>query len=179
MGQPIKLIIKKGAARKDGTSLIFLQYCHSAEQRILISTDVSIPQNYWNKKTERIAESLPSQYGNVSDLQRSLNEKLRRAEDMVEHAIKKRSVCPMQFLKANFSLQQNWRLEQMSDSKKNLDVYWNIDNYVKSKQSTVKHCTINVINAMKAHLKSFESYRHEPITFDSFDVSFMKNSLGT
>ena len=31
MGQPIKLIITKGAIRKDGTSLIFLKFCHSAE----------------------------------------------------------------------------------------------------------------------------------------------------
>ncbi|MBK6992476.1 MAG: hypothetical protein IPH34_11895 [Chitinophagaceae bacterium] len=30
---------------------MFLQYCHSAEQRILLSTDIPIPQNYWNKKT--------------------------------------------------------------------------------------------------------------------------------
>lgn len=38
MGQPVKLIIKKRAVRKDGTALIFLQYCHNAEQRILVST---------------------------------------------------------------------------------------------------------------------------------------------
>ena len=69
-------------------------------------------------------------------------------------------------------MQKNWTLEQMSDSKNNLDVYDNIDDYIKSKQSTVKHCTINVINAMKAHLKSFEYYRKEPVTFDSFDVHF-------
>ena len=132
-------------------------WLHSAEQRILLSTDVPIPANYWNKKTERIAENLPSQYGNVSELQKSLTEKLRKAEDMVEHAVKKRSACPMQFLKENFHLQENWKLEQMSGSEKNLDVYYNIEDYVKSKESTVKHCTINVINAMKAHLKCFES----------------------
>jgi hypothetical protein len=175
MGQPIKLIIKKGAVRKDGTSLIFLQYCHSAEQRVLLSTDIPIPSNYWNKKTERIAENLPSQYGNVNELQKSLTEKLRKAEDMVEHAVKKSSACPMQFLKENFHLQKNWKLEQMSGSEKNLDVYYNIEDYVQSKQSTVKHCTINVINAMKAHLKSFESYRKEPITFDSFDMNFYED----
>lgn len=60
----------------------------------------------------------------------------------------------------------------MADSVKNLDVYFNIEDYVKSKETTVKHCTINVINAMKAHLKSFENYRNEPITFDCFDVNF-------
>src|SRR5450432_1241692 len=172
MGQPIKLIIKKGAVRKDGTSLIFLQYCHSAEQRILLSTDVPIPSNYWNKKTGRISDSLPPKYGNVNELQLSLTEKLRKAEDMVEHAFKKHNICPMQFLKNNFHLHQSWKLEQMSDSKKNLDVYDNIEDYITSKQSTVKHCTINVINAMKAHLKSFESHRKELITFDSFDAHF-------
>src|SRR5665213_2280890 len=172
MGQPIKLIIKKGAVRKDGTSLIFLQYCHTAEQRILLSTDVPIPPHYWNKKKERIAENLPSKYGNANELQLNIIAKLRKAEDMIEYAVKKRNICPKQFLKENFHLQENWKLEQMSDVKKNLDIYFNIDDYVKSKQSTIKHCTINVINAMKAHLKSFESFRKEPITFDSFDMNF-------
>ena len=44
MRQPIKLIIKKGKVRKDGTSLIFLQYCYSQAKRMLISTDVYIPE---------------------------------------------------------------------------------------------------------------------------------------
>lgn len=175
MGQPIKLIIKKGAVRKDGTSLIFLQYCHTAEQRILLSTEVPIPPNYWNKKTRRITENLPSKYGNANELQLNITAKLRKAEDMVEYAIKKCNICPMQFLKENFFLQPNWKLEQMADSKKSLDIFWNIDDYVDSKRSTVKHCTINVINAMKAHLKSFESFRKEPITFDSFDMKFYED----
>jgi hypothetical protein len=115
---------------------------------------------------------LPIKYGKSNELQISLTEKLRKAEDMVEHAIKKRNVCHMKFLKDNFLLHSNWRMDQMADSVKNLDVYFNIEDYVKSKETTVKHCTINVINAMKAHLKSFENYRNEPITFDSFDVNF-------
>ena len=78
----------------------------------------------------------------------------------------------MKFLKDNFQLQENWRLEQMADIEKNLNIYWNIDDYVNSKRSTVKQCTINVINAMKAHLRAFEAYRKEAITFDSFDMHF-------
>jgi hypothetical protein len=81
----------------------------------------------------------------------------------------------MQFLKDNFKLQANWKLEQMSAPKKNLDVFYNINDYVSSKESSVKRVTINVINAMKGHLKSFETYRNEPITFDSFDVNFYEN----
>lgn len=177
MGQPIKLIIKKGAVRKDGTSLIFVQYCYTADQRVLLSTHVSIPPNYWNKKTRRISENLPLRYGNAIELQLSITEKLRRSEDMAEYAIKKRNTCPILFLKENFSLHTNWKPKQMSDSTKCLDIYRNIDDYVESKRGTVKHCTINVINAMKAHLKSFESFRKEPITFDSFDMNFYEEFI--
>lgn len=53
-----------------------------------------------------------------------------------------------------------------------LTFFYNIDQHVKSKEGTVKRCTINVINAMKAHLKGFEGFRKEVITFDSFDVNF-------
>ncbi len=175
MGQPVKLIVKKGAVRKDGTALIFLQYCYNAEQRILLSTDVAIPPQFWNKKMSRISDSLPVQFGKVEKLQKELTSKLRKAEDMISHALKQNATCPMKFLKQNFHLEENWKLEQMCDSEKSLDVYYNIEDYVKSKQSTVKHCTINVINAMKAHLKSFENYRKDPITFDSFDVLFYED----
>jgi hypothetical protein len=87
MRQPIKLIIKKGKVRKDGTSLIFLQYCYSKERRILISTDISLPEKYWNKKTCSILPSLPKQYGNPQNLEADLREKLRRSEQIVDYAI--------------------------------------------------------------------------------------------
>jgi Arm DNA-binding domain/Phage integrase SAM-like domain len=175
MQQPIRLIVRKGKVRSDGTALISLQYCYSAEQRVVLSTGIGIPLQYWNRKTRRISKDLPLAYGNVQQLETGITEKLRKAEDMVTYALKQKDTCPMKFLKDNFHLQENWKLEQMSAAEKNLDIYFNIDDYVKSKQSTVKHCTIDVINAMKAHLKSFESFRKEPITFDSFDVRFYED----
>ena len=175
MRQPIKLIVRKGKVRNDSTALISLQYCFTAEQRAVLSTGIGIPLQFWNKKTGRISGDLPLVYGNVQHLELGLTEKLRKAEDMVTYALKQRNTCPLKFLKENFHLQENWKLEQMSDLKKNLDVYYNIEDYVKSKESTVKHCTINVINAMKAHVKSFETFRKEPITFDSFDMNFYES----
>ena len=83
----------------------------------------------------------------------------------------------MQFLKDNFHFPSHWTLEQMSHAEKNLNVFYHIDQYVKSKESSVKRCTINVINAMKSHLESFEAYRKIPITFDSFDVNFYEEFI--
>jgi hypothetical protein len=175
MGQPVKLIIKKGAVRKDGTAVIFRQYCHNSEQRILLNTDVVIPPQYWNKRLERITETLPVKFKNVDKLQTTLTQKLRKAEDMVGYALKQKNTCPMKFLKENFTLDDKWGFEQMMGEQNSLDVYFNIDDYVSSKGTTVKQCTINFINAMKAHLMSFETFRKEPITFDSFDVHFYED----
>ncbi len=172
MRQPIKLIVRKAKVRKDGTALISVQYCYSAEQRVVLSTGVAIPIQYWNKKTGRLSKELPPTYGNIYELEKTLTDQLRKAEDIVEYALKKKNVCPMQFLKDNFHLPSHWKLEQMSHAEKNLNVFYHIDQYVKSKESSVKRCTINVINAMKSHLKSFEAYRKIPIIFDSFDVDF-------
>jgi hypothetical protein len=173
MGQQIKSIIKKGAVRKDGTMLIFLQYCYDSEKRVLLNTGIAIPPQFWNKKTSRIAESLPVQFGSVDNLQSTLTSKLRKAEDMVVYATKEAQTCPIKFLKENFHLDNNlWAFRQMSVEENSLDVFKHIDDYAKSKKSSVKACTINVINAMKAHLRLFEQYRNEVITFDSFDAIF-------
>lgn len=174
MGQPIKLITKKGTVRKDGTSLIFVQYCHSADKRILLSTGVAIPPNFWNKKTGRISESLPEEFGDAQQLQIILIQHLRKAEDMLEYALAKRKVCPMQFLKTNFSLPATWALPQMQETPQELNVFFQIDQYIKEKSDAVKSCTIGVIIEMKDRLKAFETYRKKPVTFDSFDMNFMK-----
>jgi len=50
MRQPIKLIVRKGKVRNDGTAPISLQYCYSAEKRIVLSTGIGIPPQFWNKK---------------------------------------------------------------------------------------------------------------------------------
>jgi len=59
MRQSIKLVIKKSGARKDGLSLIFLQYCHSSKRRVLVGTDIAIPSIYWNKKREGSLKTFP------------------------------------------------------------------------------------------------------------------------
>jgi len=172
MGQPIKLIQKKGAVRKDGTSIIFIQYCYSADERTLLDSGVATPPNFRNKKTARISDKLPDQYGDIQTLQNTLTQQRRKAEDIVEYAVSKGSICPMKFLKDNFHLSSHWKPEQMANTQTNHCVYHQIDQYIKDKESSVKRCTINVINAMKCHLKSFEVYRKQPIIFDSFDVIF-------
>lgn len=57
MNFPIKAICEKRFMRKDGTSLIYIQYCYSAEKRTLLNTEIAIPPEFWNKKKAGIQES--------------------------------------------------------------------------------------------------------------------------
>ena len=172
MRQPIKLIIKKGKARKDGTSMIFIQYCFSAQRRVLIATGTSIPECHWNRRTSSISQQLPSEYGNVDLLETALREKLRRAESIVDYAVRKTHTCPMRFLKRNFPLADSWKLEQMDDSSRQQDVFYQLDQYIRDKTGLVQPATLTVIRSMKKHLASFETYLGYTITFDKIDAKF-------
>src|SRR5688572_18109396 len=102
MRQPIKLIIKNGHVHKDGNSPIFIQYCFSTQKRVLLNTDVSIPEKYWNKKTCSVLTSLPAQYGDPKRLEADLRAKLRRAEQIIDYAFQEGNTNPIRFLKRYF-----------------------------------------------------------------------------
>lgn len=89
---------------------------------------------------------------------------------MVNYASKGNHGCPVDFLKSNFHLKKAYYDKNEKSNKGNLDVFDNINQYSDCKRTSVKYCTINVINAMKKHLEKFEAFRNQPITFDSFDA---------
>ncbi len=175
---PIKPICKKEWMRRDGTSIIFIQYCQSSDERVLVDSGLSIPPEYWNRKYHRISTSIPNVYGDTKVLEDQLSVKMRRAEDLIKYAVSKKEISPTKFLKEKFSttFEPN-KLSLQLKFQQNMDVFFHIDEYIKAKEGQVKRCTINVIGAMKNHLKSFQEYRKKPITFDSFDVVFYEEFL--
>jgi integrase len=172
MRQPIKLIIKKGKSRRDGTSIIFLQYCFSQTRRTLISTDIAIPAEYWNKNTGSILSTLPTAYGNVEALEASLREKLRRAEQMVDYAIHYVNLDPIRILRKYFKQDGEKLLYKVDLNVNSQDVYYQIDLYLRSKVGLVQEATLTTIRAMKKHLLAFQDFEKLKITFESFDPSF-------
>ncbi len=166
-------ICKKEWARRDGTSVIFLQYCLNSEERVLVDTGLAIPPEYWNRKNNRISAALPPVFGEVKDIENRLTQKLRRAEDLVKYAITQSNISPTKFLKEKFSTSFDpVRSTAVLKKQESTDVFFHIDEYLKAKEGKVKQCTLNVIGAMKKHLLSFQNYRKKAITFESFDVIF-------
>lgn len=98
---------------------------------------------------------------------------MQRAEDLVKYAITQSNIAPTNFLKEKFSSGfdpvKSTAVLKKQDS---MDVFYHIDEYLKSKEGKVKQCTLNVIGAMKKHLLSFQNYGKKPDTFEFFDATF-------
>ena len=170
MNSSIKLIMRKGKLSKKGTHTIFLQYCYTSAKRVIISTGISIPENYWNKNACSVLASLPAEFGTAEILQKKLNQQQLQAEKIVKYAIKRNLSCPMEFLKRNFRLPDCWDHDQMEEENNNLSVFYQIDRYLEDKMGMVQPSTITVIRTMKKHLLSFQEYIGYKITFDSFNA---------
>lgn len=154
------------------------KHCHSVEKRVLLNSSIAIPPEYWNLKKLRISNDLPKIYGDVEALNDELLKGIRIAEDIVKFPRKKTNIDVLEFLKKTFSpdfevstLEK--RIEQkVPISKINLDLFFQIKEYINSKRKRVTSKMINVYNNMRDTLKAFQEYRKKPITFESFDINF-------
>jgi hypothetical protein len=96
-------------------------------QKDLVGTDISIPENYWNKRTCSILNTLPSEYGDSVKIDADLRENLRRAEYLIDYALKNANTCPIRFLKKNFKLAGNNYFQQVGYDADKLDVFYQIE----------------------------------------------------
>ncbi|RFS21848.1 hypothetical protein DVR12_14425 [Chitinophaga silvatica] len=99
---PIKLICPKSKVRRDGTCLIFIQYCGKAGKSTLLNTEIAIPPKFWNRKFLRISPDLPETYGQPQHLNEQLATVLRLAGDIIAHATKEKIADVGQFVKQTF-----------------------------------------------------------------------------
>ena len=179
---PLKPICERKNMRRDGTSIIFIQYCYSTQNRTNLNTEIAIPPAYWNKKQLTIKENLPADFGDVDALKVLLKQKIRYAEDLVEFAVKNKIANKAKFVKEAFESailieeleRDENKVKELAGEKEpvNLDVYFQIDEYINTKKNKVSKSTVGVYENMKQHLKSFQAFKGKPIAFDSFDFNF-------
>jgi site-specific recombinase XerD len=180
---PLKPVCERKNMRKDGTALIFIQYCYSAERRTNLNTEIAIPPAFWNKKRLCISNDLPLVYGSAEHLNKEIKRMFRLAEDIIDFTAKRSIVNRGKFVKEAFdpnldlaTLEQNGgKIKIVVDAeanKVNLDLYFQIDDYIISKEKNVSAETIGVFNQMKEQLKAFEIFTGKAINFESFDYDF-------
>lgn len=181
---PIKPICSASKIRRDGTSLVFIQYCQSAENKTLLNTEIAIPPNYWNKKLERISDTLPTGFGIANNLNQEIQRQIRIAEDIISYALANKMPDAVQFVKSTFTpnfdlstLEKAVKENKAARPKVNKDFFVQFDDYIKSKEQSVAPSTLHVFKNLKFILQSFEAFRKKPITFDEIDYNFYEEFL--
>ncbi len=186
---PVQLIYRPKKLNADGTSTIYVQYCYSATQRTLLHTGTKIQPQYWDKKQRLISSALPRDQGDYDALNRELLRMQRMVEDLVTMANRAKVPNKCKFVKESFTpnlipadviqkmkdieLQENEQVEKERRLKE--DLYFQFDDYIKSKARKVSKATLTVYQNVKSHLLAFEIFRNKAITFQSFDFSFYED----
>ena len=183
---PIKPICERKDVRRDGTSLVNIQYCYSSRHRTNLNTGIAIPPEFWIKKSQRIAANLPSNYGDPIRLNEEITRLFRMAEDIITFATKSKLDNIPVFVKKTFhpdfdvrSLMIEENANKLIESfpldiRANPNIFDQIDSYIESKKKKVSDATIDVYKAMKHHLQEFQAFRKKKITFKSLDIVSMK-----
>lgn len=181
---PIKLICRQGKVLSDGTCAIYVQYCCDAKNKPLYGTDVRIPPAYWDNKHQCVSPRLPLEYGDHNGLNKSLQKYKKTVTDLVTYATLKKMVAGDRpgFIKKYYSpdfdleaMERDAAQRQEMEEKNKLDVFFQFDEYIKSKGRKVSKDTLTVYGNVKSHLLAFEKFRKEKITFDSFDFGFYED----
>lgn len=174
---PITTICSAKKVRRDGTSLVFIQYCKDASDKTLLNTGIAIPPHFWHKKLKRVSEKLPEEFGNAESINAEIKRQLRLAEDIISFALETKIADPVSFAKKTFSSHfdastlKNLRLQDM-EVRSDLDFYRQFDFYIESKRKKVTKSTIHVYLEAIRYLQAFEKYTNKKITFDSFTYEF-------
>jgi integrase len=181
---PVSLICSARKVRKDGTSLIFIQYCYSATSKTLLNTGIAIPAKYWQKKHRRVSDELPSNYGKAQALNKELQRLERLSEDIVTYGLENGIDDSVRFLKETFK--PSFNIAELDKAKKklhpekrkiNLDFFHQLEEYIILKARSVTPKMINVYKNMRDTLKAFQTSRGKAITFERIDYNFYEDFM--
>ena len=179
MKLPLKCICELKNVRRDGTSIIYIQFCYTAKNRTVLNTGLEIPPNFWLDDDQEISSELPESLGDVDQLNDELRRMFRVAEDLVRMAIKRKIADPVEFLKINFKkdlevtdVKNTEVMLDKADVKINKEIFFQIDNYIESKKRKVAASTPTTYKSMRYRLKEFARFRNKEIRFEEMDYAF-------
>ena len=85
--------------RKDGISIIHIQYCFTSKKKPLLDTGIEIPAKYWDKQNLKISRDIPPEYGNAKRMNDLLDAQLNLIADIIKYAEKRNIADKDRFVK--------------------------------------------------------------------------------
>lgn len=181
MSLPLKFLCKKSKIKKDGTSVIKLQYCYSSEKRTELDTGIPIPPRYWNKKSEKISLELPGEFGDAKPLNEELDRMFRVAEDVIKYALKNKVADVITFVKNTFAPDFNpENLPKNTDDKPevlNPSFMAHFEQYIKLKMRDIQDNSGKLYTSLRRSLYEYEKIRNTRLMLDTFNEDVLADYI--
>ncbi|MBN9299829.1 MAG: site-specific integrase [Filimonas sp.] len=183
---PLKLVSPKRAIRRDGTALIFIQFCGKNNNTKLLPTGIAVPPAYWNKRQCKIVKGLPAEHGQPEALNQALSTMKRTVEDLATWAHNNQVPVIADFLKAKY--QPGFSFTSFLEEQAALatipavevidySFFGQFDAYLLMKQKKVSGGTVTILNTVKKHLLDYQVFSGKPISFEKIDYNFYEGLL--
>ena len=175
--------------RNDGLSKIHIQYCYTREKKTLLDTDILIPVSCWDKDKLLISAHLPREFGNAKRLNEAVEIQFSMVEDIIKYAEKRNIVDKGQFVKKYYKpdldvysldalvkKDEEKAIEEEKERKKqDMDIFHQVDLYIKSKERKVSKDMPRIYRNMKEHLLAYQQARKIHLTFEMFTLDFYED----
>lgn len=168
---PLKVIVSK-KPRKNGTNVIYIQYCYSPTNRVLLRTGIAVPHEYWNQKRQVVSKNLPEEFGNYELLNTELSRMHKAIETIIVHGESIKHSNLGQYVKGIFTpeFHPNSLAEKGTHMMLELSFFAQIDDYIASQRKRVR--SVAVIKCMRDRLMEYQYHLRKKITFSMLDYNF-------
>lgn len=173
--------------RKEGTSVVYIQYCFSSQRRTLLNTHIAIPPAFWDQHNCCIKDDLPDTYGDVIFYNKEIKRLYRLAEDLLDCATSEQIEDKLSFIKQHFATNVNFdvvrnakarfaalKQQQINEAS---DIYFQLDAFIESKRKKVSAGMLRIYGYVKERLKAYEVFSGNKVTFKNIDYNFYENWL--
>ncbi len=163
-----KYIIRtnKSGLTKDGLSLVFLRYIHRGKVSYY-SAGRSIKPEFWDKKNGQVKQSYPG----FSKFNLLLSKFRQGVEDKVNDALSNEIDPTVEYIREQVRQKNIKKAEQIPY----INLFDFVEQYIESSKINKKKATTTSYKTTLKHLREFEKYSGERLTFDSFGLDFYDN----
>lgn len=164
-----KLIVKKKATKKDGTTPIYIQYSYSREKRTLLNTQKSIEPKNWNFDKGEIRRS----YSDANALNAYLQMLKTRITNIVDTAITEKTEPTVEYVKSKFDNEVLLKKPQgENESFQVLNLFQELERFIDVSSSRVTKGVVRQYKVLMKYLLQFRQDTGFDLNFDSIKYNF-------
>jgi integrase len=155
--------VKPNYNTKGGLTPIYIRYDYDRKQRVLIPIKHSILYEHWDFKRKWVKKACP----NYEVIDKELNALTAKLSNILTYA-QENEIEPTK----DYVIFELSKKKEYSSVKKKIDIFLQLEQYIKEKDEKVVPDVIKDYKALRKHLNGFKTYSSQPIAFKHLNSTF-------